>query len=414
MYIKSLKLENFRSAKDLELKLDKKINVFAGVNGVGKTTILDASAILLFELARKISENPTPSRFKNKDINNIAQTSSISMLLEENNEEYEIKLGIGKTTNNFLEYSVNLLKSIDKIILDITKNPLEINIPLFAYYPVDRTVNTTPIDVQNEYNFSILDAYENCLDNATSFKSFFQWFRVREDLENENSRRAKALILDEQLDFVRHALDIFMPQFTDIHIQRNPLRMVARKNDELVYINQLSDGEKCLFALIGDLARRLAIANPMRENPLDGEGIVLIDEIDLHLHPTWQQIIIPQLLKTFPNCQFIISTHSPHVLTHVEADKVFLVQNTKDGLEANHPIEMYGKTSESILKSFMGLETTRPKEIACRLHEIFTNIQERNLTIAHKNINSLEEEIGNDPELVKARALIKRMELIGK
>ncbi len=414
MYIKELSLENFRSAKNLKLELNESINVFVGINGAGKTTVLDACSILLSEIIEKFREPENPIIFRNADINNAFSTSTISIILNDKVNEYKVELGIGKETNNMLAYSNDLYLHMSNLLEKIDKIPQEANLPLFAYYPVGRAIQGASIEVQSEYFFSMVDAYENCLENITSFKAFFKWFRLREDLENENNRREKSFTTDKQLDFVRKALSIFMPQITDIHIQRNPLRMVAKKDDEEIYLNQLSDGEKCLLALIGDIARRLAIANSSLENPLHGEGVVLIDEIDLHLHPTWQQMIIPQLRETFPNCQFLISTHSPHVLTHVESNSVFMLENTEDGLIAHSPREMYGKTSETILKSFMGLETTRPKEVASELDQIFVAIHDKKLTQAQKQISALEEKIGDDPELVKARALVKRMELIGK
>lgn len=116
---------------------------------------------------------------------------------------------------------------------------------------------------------------------------------------------------DPHLEAVREALRQFLPEFDNLTVRRNPLRMEVEKNGERLTVNQLSDGEKCLIALIGDLARRLAIANPVLRNPLDGEGVVLIDEIDLHLHPKWQRLVVPKLRTVFPNCQFVISTHSP-------------------------------------------------------------------------------------------------------
>jgi predicted ATP-binding protein involved in virulence len=86
----------------------------------------------------------------------------------------------------------------------------------------------------------------------------------------------------------------------------------------------LSDGEKCLLAMVGDLARRLAIANPDYPDALQGEAIVLIDEIELHLHPSWQRNIIPALKRTFPKCQFIITTHSPQVLSYIQPKNIYL------------------------------------------------------------------------------------------
>ena len=129
---------------------------------------------------------------------------------------------------------------------------------------------------------------------------------------------------------------------SNIKIKRNPLRMTILKDDTTLEIGQLSDGEKCTIALIGDLARRLALANPEKKNPLEGSGIALIDEVELHMHPKWQRKIIPMLSETFPNIQFIITTHSPQVLGELDDNiNVFLInqENNMTGmvLKRNQP-----------------------------------------------------------------------------
>jgi len=227
---------------------------------------------------------------------------------------------------------------------------------------------------------------------------------------------------DPQLEAVRRALERFLPEFTDLTVRRNPLRMEVKKNNQILTINQLSDGEKCLMAMVGDLARRMAIANPVRDNPLDGEGIVVIDEIDLHLHPTWQRMIAPKLIEVFPNCQFMISTHSPSVITHVHPNNLYLLKQTNEGAIAERPAESYGKTVDRILEDLMGLATTRPDKVTASLHEIYELISHGGIEEAKHLIaimkgeieGDLELLIGADPELVKAEVLIKRKEIIGR
>ncbi len=299
-----------------------------------------------------------------------------------------------------------------------------INVPLFVYYPINRMVHDIPLRIRKKHSFKNIDAYDESLTNKTNFRDFFEWFRDREDIENECMRNiyetspffnVGSKQLDTQLEAVRGAIYAFITNFSELKIQRKPqLRMMVTKNAKKIMINQLSNGEKCLLALIGDLARRLVIANPMHDTPLRGKGVVLIDEVALHLHPTWQHMIIPCLLETFPHCQFLMTTNSPHVLTHVPSNNVFLFDNVKEGLKVLRPNEMYGKTSESILKTFMGLESTRPKHIAEDLHQIFIDIQKKELVKAQERIHHLTAQIGDDPELVKARALVRRMESIGK
>ena len=168
------------------------------------------------------------------------------------------------------------------------------------------------------------------------------------------------------------------------------------------------------MAMVGDLARKMAIANPVRDNPLVGEGIILIDEIDLHLHPKWQRMVIPKLTAIFPNCQFIISTHSPHVITHVQPECLYLLEQTSTGMMAQRPRESYGKNTDRILEDLMGLETTRPDKVSLELDRLYEEIDQGQLVDARQKIADLKTEIGEDPELVKAEVLIKRKEIIGK
>ncbi len=293
--------------------------------------------------------------------------------------------------------------------------------PLFAYYPVNRAVLDIPLRIREKHRFDLLSAYDDSLTGGANFRTFFEWFREREDLENENRKYAGDLLPpddfefpDRQLEAVRHALSRFMPEFKNLTVRRNPLRMEVEKNGELLTVNQLSDGEKCLMAMVGDLARRMALANPLGAKPLEGTGVVLIDEIDLHLHPKWQRMVVPRLREVFPNCQFLISTHSPHVLTHVAPENLFLLSMIDGQLRAEHPAESYGKTVERVLEDLMGLETTRPDHVSSELKALFDQIDRGELDQARGNIGRLQAEIGDDPELVKASVLIKRKELIGR
>ena len=169
------------------------------------------------------------------------------------------------------------------------------------------------------------------------------------------------------------------------------------------------------MALVGDLARRLAILNPDCKNPLEGEGIVLIDEIDLHLHPKWQQLVIPGLCRIFPNCQFFISTHSPQVLTHVKAESVWVLCPVPgEGILAEQPKMTYGKTVERILEDVMGLESTRPENIQKELDAIYEAIHAKNWNHAEERIQNLFVQIGPDPDITRAKTLLARKELLGK
>ncbi|MEW6499462.1 MAG: AAA family ATPase, partial [Cyanobacteriota bacterium] len=195
---------------------------------------------------------------------------------------------------------------------------------------------------------------------------------------------------------------------------RSPLRMTVEKQGQELIVNQLSDGEKCLLAMVGDLARRLALANPTLKNPLQGEGVVLIDEIELHLHPKWQREIIPALTRTFPNCQFIVTTHSPQVISEVKPNGIYILEATSEGVVAKRPESSFGRDSNRILEDLMGV-SARPQEIKDELLELFRLIDKGDLDGARQLRQQIADQIGTDePEFVRADVLMRRKEILNR
>jgi predicted ATP-binding protein involved in virulence len=182
------------------------------------------------------------------------------------------------------------------------------------------------------------------------------------------------------------------------------MEIVLKKQDRELVLNQLSDGEKNLLVMVADIARRLAIANPdPSKNALEGEGIILIDEIELHLHPQWQRDIIPRLTSTFPNCQFIVTTHSPQVLSNVKKENVFIIED----FQVYHAdAYTFGRDSNSILSELMGV-SERPLEIQNCLKKCLYKIDDGNIEEAKTMLSELSNLIGDDDsEIVKANTLI--------
>jgi len=139
------------------------------------------------------------------------------------------------------------------------------------------------------------------------------------------------------IHFIKLAIKQFLPEIKDINLKytQNEIQLILNKDGQDISANQLSQGEKSLLSLIGDLTRRLVMLNPSRDNPLDGDGIVLIDEIDLHLHPAWQQTVILNLQATFPNIQFILTTHSPQVLSTVNSNSIRVLKSQDRKIRAD-------------------------------------------------------------------------------
>lgn len=457
MQVRRLQLKNFRGISDLTLEFDgQEPTVFVGVNGVGKSSILDCLAIMLSWVTARIQFDPDNGIpdinqiqkdgkypyegrfFSKKDIklNCEAAHSDITILvdsfrdlhwdLSESREKKSRTFQFGKPSIKTNDWGLSepdsedtdeptTLESVtDEIRKQWQGNP-EASIPLAVYYPVDRSVGGVDVKKRDNYDFKQVDAYENALDGVKiNFTSFFKWFRALEDLEGEE-RRDNPNYEDKRLAAVRKSIySVLGDDFQDLRVRRKSLEMTVKKRGEELIINQLSDGEKSLLAMTGDLARRLALANPSLEDPLQGSAVVLIDEIEQHLHPAWQRQIIPVLTKTFPNCQFIITTHSPQVLSQIKPDNIYILKKIEDNIVAQRPESSFGRDSNRILEDLMEVPE-RPQEIKQRLLELFRLIDQGNLESARELRQEIAEEIGEDePELVKARVSIRRREILQK
>lgn len=415
MQLKNLTLINFRGIQYLKLEFSEQVNVLLGVNGAGKTAILDCAAIMLSRLIGRIrSTRGTGRSFAEYDISNgISHTrNQIDLAFQGRSCQWSVT----KTRRGRRQQTITRLEEI-KGLVDLIHSKLEdddsASLPLVVYYPVDRAVVDIPLRIRNRHPFDQLAAYDQALSgDRRDFRTFFEWFRDREDLENEQ-RLESPPYRDRQLQAVRLAIERMLPGFTGLRIKRNPLRMVVLKQGDELIVNQLSDGEKCALAMVGDLARRMAIANPASEDPLSGEGIVLIDEIDLHLHPGWQRRVVTALQETFPNCQFLVSTHSPQVVSHVKPGRIWMLKRTEATVSASRPVESYGQTTGSILEDIMEVPE-RPQEIKDQLSSLFWAIQDEELETAKKLLADLRNTIGRDHELVKASVHIRRKETIGR
>ncbi len=415
MKVISLDVTNFRGIPNLRLDLHEQVNVLVGINGSGKSAILDCAAIMLSRLIARIrSTKGTGRQFSDSDISNgMSETrNSIEVSFRGETIEWSVtkkrRGARGQTITNLdmLRESVELMR------MDLEVQP-NTDLPLAVYYPVNRAVLDIPLRIRTKHTFDQLAAYDQALSGEwSSFRLFFEWFREREDLENEK-RLDDPRYRDGHLEAVRNAIERFLPGFRGLRVKRSPLRMVVEKDERELTVNQLSDGEKCTLAMVGDMARRMAIANPTLANPLEGEGVALIDEIDLHLHPAWQRRIVGALKETFPNCQFLLTTHSPQVLGHLRPECIWVLERAESGVVANRPEEAFGLESGRILEDIMGV-SSRPQEVKNKLRELFLAIDGGKTNKAKRLATEIRRQVGEDPDLVKADILISRREVLGK
>lgn len=177
------------------------------------------------------------------------------------------------------------------------------------------------------------------------------------DKTNSNKITPKILV-----EYVQTAICKFIPELNNIRVYHSEegVDLLVDKGDVTLSVSQLSHGERTLMALVGDIARRMVLLNPSRKNPLDGDGILIIDEIDMHLHPEWQQKVIKNLTNTFKNVQFIITTHSPQVLSSISRKNVRMLEKNslEEFIAATPAIETYGHSNADVMQGVMRVSPT--------------------------------------------------------
>jgi len=411
--LKSIDLENFRGVKKLHLDFSK-VTVFVGKNGAGKSTVLDAIAIGLSWFSRHMV-NLQSKGFSISESDIGIGTNETNVELNALIEEKEVTWSISKVKpgTGLAKYKSSF-KELDKKIKNMLGNYItpENPLPLVAYYSVHRTVQNIAVESNTDASSErISELYQDAIGgDRQNFQGFFEWFRKKEDLEHQRQKEQNnPNYVDKQLEIVRKAVLEILGEdiFSDLRIDRatEPAKMIATKGSDILDINQLSDGEKCLLGMVGDLARRFALANPSETNsPLDGSGVVLIDEIELHLHPQLQREIIGYLTKTFPNCQFIITTHSAPVVSHSHYP-VILVKNTPDGVKVVSQ-KTYGRDTSQLLNETFGART-RPDEVQAKFDQIAVHLDRDEAKEASKILSELKSIVGEDDlEVVHLNAMI--------
>ncbi|OCQ92530.1 AAA family ATPase [Limnothrix sp. PR1529] len=464
MYIKRLALENYRGFQNLNIdfpKENRNLNVFVGINGAGKSSILDALSVALqgfvYSLYSLQDENvewslrdldqfdvhPDDIQIDSDhffvaadwgdDYKTIAWSISYQQYLrqlslfdladvdKQANADFLLSIHAQELSDYFKSVGVQSEKFNSSKLIDTQF------LPIIAYY------RTRRIEVYSSYNqrvqspiYSLQSPYGD-YPNSFSISSQYiaslsEWFTSEEDIENAKRLTSNIEYRRPNLQVVRSALETFAEQMDCSFLQKvqaarlqknlwNPRTLLTVQKESIrLKINQLSDGERVLLALVLDIARRMAVFNPFTNTPeeaLQGKGIILIDEIDLHLHPTWQRMILPALTTTFPNCQFIVTTHSPQVISSVPSESIFVLDG---GSVIYNPGYTHGRDANSILRELMDVSDRMPK-IQEKIDECFRLVDDENLEEAKIKLKALNEILGNnDPDIIHLKTMIDFLE----
>lgn len=374
MHLKKIVLRNFRCFRHMEIDLHPRLTVLVAENGGGKTSVLDAIAIGLSGLLPYLSTaNQRLSGIgikdtdfliedvRKNDIPSRCDTTQVEMV-STSGLHWDVWKGSAKGRKPERAIGRKDLSNLGKSILESFNSSQPEILPVFGYYgagrgwlPVPQRLRGTKVDYLQP-TAALIDA----LQPASDFKEMLNWFDLEESAE---LRANKGCRLEDWEDSailapVRAVIEIILgnkyknPQFNKLH------KFVVDTEDKpgQLQVSQLSQGYQSMLALAMDYARRLALANRhlslediettfdnyAEQWTLEGNGpsflapslcvpsIMLVDEIDLHLHPTWQQRVLGDLMRAFPCTQFVVTTHSPQVLTTLRGENIRMLLQEED------------------------------------------------------------------------------------
>ncbi len=445
-------ITNFRCFESLSIPLHPSVNVFVGVNGAGKTSLLDAIAIALYDIVAAQGGSAGEHRshgteLRPGDIHIPAGTKDpvtgrrdfVSIKAQAGDfypvPDFPATMPSGERSvlewedhiqyrppNNFVYEGSqsNRLKEVYRYFQTLWReirtadDRALIPCPVVAYYRADRRLSQVP-DLGNIFSVKMdrETALQDALNAGSSYKQMIQWFFLR---ENQELRERLQIQHDRHFELpdlkaVRAAIVRVVENVEQIFFEDSPPRLKVRRRTsgheaEILNVEQFSDGYRNLLALVLDFARRLAQAHPNWENPLEAPGILLIDEIELHLHPHWQQRIIPSLTSAFPNTQLIVATHSPQVLTTVKRENIAIL---KDNRLYAAQVNTYGAESKRVMLEVMQTESRPPDNpVVDQLRELFKQINQGLLDQALELWETLARQLGPDePALIEAMTTIK-------
>lgn len=465
MKLSKIEITYFRCFESLAMDLQPDVNVIVGANGAGKSSILDAIAIALYEVvaanggggvrqrkAQGAALLPTDMHIAPSGSSSQPARKSFVQVRATATEFYPVdEFGSPTVTGDpaLLEWTEHIryrapasfnydtsasdrLSAIHRYMQalwrEIDKSPdALIPLPVVAYYRATRRMGGTPgLGDIFKLNFSRDKAFTDALDAAANFTAMCQWFYLRENAElraQRNDRDREEDIAFTDLYAVREALKQVIQGLRNVYFDGSPPKLMVdiQENDNTLRsfeLAQLSDGYRNLLAVVLDFSRRLALANPSWINPLEAPGILLIDEVELHLHPRWQQTVIPNLRAAFPNTQIILTTHSPAVLTTVRREQIHILGPDHQFEEMADDVGTYGADSSRVLAEVFGANS-RPGNIETvkNLGDYLKLVESRQHSSdeAMNLRKELEVALGSsDPDLRRADLRIRQLEVMAK
>lgn len=416
MKLESLSIKNYRALRLLNINFHPDITIIVGRNGAGKTTILDAVAELLKPLSviwpddnGATKSGYVPAVISLDDISPGAQECSIIMQFISNvsDDGFPKKIGAHRKRSSGKTTIPDTNDLLQKIREPGFHAPVR---PLFVYYNQDRGFKNKGRS-NNVFSADAVQA-KSLQPDLDAIVDLERWWDSRDAQEARKVRDVDPDFRDPQLEAIRKLVQS-IDNFENIYFSAtdSPPGLYFTKNDGAsIHVNQLSSGERSYIILLADLARRLQVIAP--DLPLDKiPGIVLIDEIELNLHPAWQSQIITVLPETFKRCQFIVTTHSPQVISSVASEHVrILEKSTSDDVFVKLPRSTKGRTSNYLLEGIFGAHERFPK-IDSLMDNFNDAVDQKDVNNAKKLLLEITNEVeGSPPDLIVLNKRLKKLE----
>ncbi|OWQ43955.1 hypothetical protein CDL60_27275 [Roseateles noduli] len=437
MYIQRIELKNYRGHEHLTVGFARGMSVIAGVNGTGKSSLL----LGLFEaLTQAVPTLLTSSGKLAFSESGCARVNAIAASGRTRFEEqYPIEVRVeAEVLGAALSWAVcspmpgvraqdgtapaSQLWDQMKASTFGFEGAALLDVPVVAFYRDKRAWRAgqaKEVNAAMERN-SRIDGYEEWSDAGLNADALQMWI-VGKSLERlqtaaESGQPFSALESDElgQINrALRSAFETFRSIRYDIHTKKVLTEWAGDEGQALdpIAFEHLSAGQRSVICLIADIARRMCLLNPQLGDDVTGqtEGVVLIDEFDMHLHPAWQRALTRGMTKAFPKVQFIIASHSPQVIGELPHENVILL--TPEG--PVNPSGSFGMTSNQVLQELMDAEV-RATPVKLKLDEIDEALVRNQLDQAEEKIQALANEAPDVRELVGAEALLLRKRTIGR
>lgn len=413
MQIEKIDIQNYKCFEQVRISPHPNFNLFVGGNGSGKTALLEAASLSIVISCVGQITNKARTKFPETDdvrtitLNN-QQKPQLPLVIECDSIVFEAPTNIRYTINQDLSDEV---KEPDKKIIRLIKSKVKesrevgsVLFPLFAYYGTGRLwgEDHKAIEFQKQGE-GIMMAYPDCLVPDTTSKAFLSWYKTLDDEVRKFNKESDLLFLK----VINEAVSSLIPGWESMAFSHAKDDIIGVLDGEFRYFHQLSDGYRNTIGMVADMIYRCIQLNPhLGENVLkETSGIVLIDEIDLHLHPIWQSNIISNLLRIFPKVQFFATTHSPTVVANYAKGKLFVIE--KDHSIAVCSEKYFGKEVNLVLNNIL-CAPDRHVATQEKLDLVFKMIEEEKPIEQFQSLlKELEELLGTeDKEIQKIHSLI--------